>query len=201
MILDTEPDIEVVGEAGDGRQAVQLTRRERPDVVVMDIRMPGLDGLHATRELLHGGPVETRVLVLTTFDSDDYVYDALHAGASGFLLKTSPAEQLVEAIRVVAGGDSLLAPSITRRVIEQFVQQRPRPCPPQLSALTDREREVMLQIASGRSNTEIAKQLFVSEPTVKTHVTRLLAKLGLRDRVQVAIYAYEHGIVRPGHAR
>jgi DNA-binding NarL/FixJ family response regulator len=200
MILDTEPDIAVVAEAGDGREAVFLARQQRPDVVLMDIRMPGRDGLQATRDLLGRGDVDARVVVLTTFDSDDYVFEALHAGASGFLLKSSPPEQLVEAIRVVARGDSLLTPSVTRRVIEQFVRQRPVALipPPELAALTDREREVMLQIAAGRSNAEIAAQLFVSEPTVKTHVARLLMKLGLRDRVQVAIYAYEHSVVQPG---
>lgn len=201
MILDTEGDIEVVGEAGDGRQALFVARRERPDVVIMDIRMPHVDGLRATRELLGAGDVDTRVLVLTTFDSDDYVYEALHAGASGFLLKSSSPEQLVEAIRVVARGDSLLAPSVTRRVIEHYVKQPKPAAPAELDALTAREREVMLQIAAGRSNAEIAAGLFVSEPTVKTHVARILMKLGLRDRVQVAIYAYEHGIVERGITR
>lgn len=201
MILDTEGDIEVVGEAGDGRQALFVARRERPDVVIMDIRMPHVDGLRATRELLGAGDVDTRVLVLTTFDSDDYVYEALHAGASGFLLKSSSPEQLVEAIRVVARGESLLAPSVTRRVIEHYVKQPKPAAPAELDALTAREREVMLQIAAGRSNAEIAAGLFVSEPTVKTHVARILMKLGLRDRVQVAIYAYEHGIVERGITR
>ncbi len=202
MILDTEPDIQVVGEAGDGRAALSVVRRERPDVVLMDIRMPHVDGLQATRDLLQHGDLATRVLVLTTFDSDDYVYEALHAGASGFLLKSSSPEELVEAIRVVARGDGLLAPSVTRRVIEQFVRRPPVPAPPpEMDALTAREHEVLLQIALGRSNAEIASALFVSEATVKTHVARLLMKLGLRDRVQVAIYAYEHGIVERGSAR
>lgn len=199
-ILDTEPDIDVVAEAGDGGEAVFLARREHPDVVLMDIRMPGVDGLQATRELLSRDDVPSRVLVLTTFDSDDYVYEALHAGASGFLLKSSPPEHLVDGIRVIARGDSLLAPSVTRRVIEQYVRlpaHAPTP-PPAVESLTDREREVMLLIAAGHSNAEIGAALFVSEPTVKTHVARLLMKLSLRDRVQVAIYAYEHGIVRPG---
>ena len=199
MILDAEEDIEVVGEAADGREAVREVQRLRPDVVLMDIRMPDQDGIEATRQLVNGEG-SPRILILTTFDLDEYVYDALRAGASGFLLKDTPPEQLVEAIRVVAGGDSLLSPSVTTRVIEQFVankrpaQQRPRG----LDELTARETEVLGLVARGLSNAEIAKELWVSETTVKTHVARLLMKLGLRDRVQVVVLAYEHGVVEPG---
>lgn len=201
LILDAEPDIEVVAEAGDGRQAVELARRHRPDVVLMDIRMPVLDGLEATKRLLAGPNVSSRVLVLTTFDTDSYVYDALHAGASGFLLKSSSPEQLVHAIRVIAAGDALLDPAITRRLITEFIR-RPATAtqPDELASLTEREREVLIELAHGGSNIEIAGRLFVSEATVKTHVARLLMKLRVRDRVQAVIYAYEHGVVRPGDA-
>ncbi len=200
LILDAEPDVEVVAEAGDGRDALELARRHRPDVVLMDIRMPVLDGLEATRRLLADPDVPCRVLVLTTFDVDSYVYEALRAGASGFLLKSSSPEQLVHAIRVVAAGDALLDPAITRRLIGEFVRQSPAAEPPALATLTEREREVLVELARGGSNAEIAGRLFVSEATVKTHVARLLMKLAVRDRVQAVIYAYEHGVVRPGDA-
>jgi DNA-binding NarL/FixJ family response regulator len=199
LILDAEPDIEVVAEASDGRQAVEMSRRHRPDIVLMDIRMPGLDGLEATRQLAADPQVRARVLVLTTFDTDSYVYEALHSGASGFLLKSSRPEQLVHTIRVVAAGDALLDPAITRRLITEFVR---RPAvskqPAAVAALTEREREVLVELARGGSNAEIARRLFVSEATVKTHVARLLTKLQVRDRVQAVIYAYENGVVRPG---
>jgi DNA-binding NarL/FixJ family response regulator len=199
MILDAEKDVEVVGEASDGKEAVSEVRRLRPDVVLMDIRMPELDGIEATRQLT-GADDAPRILILTTFDLDEYVYDALRAGASGFLLKDTPPEQLVEAIRIVAGGDALLSPSVTKRVIEEFVaQKRPtQPKPRGLDDLTAREREVMTLVARGLSNAEIARELWVSETTVKTHVARMLMKLGLRDRVQAVVLAYEHGVVEPG---
>ncbi|NUT95745.1 MAG: response regulator transcription factor [Saccharothrix sp.] len=196
-LLDAQPDIEVVGSAGDGAAGVAEVRRLQPDVVLMDIRMPGTDGLTATR-LLADDPV--KVLVLTTFDLDDYVYEALRAGASGFLLKHSPARELLEAVRVVARGDALLAPSVTKRLIEDFVKARlARPVKPAaLSALTERETEVLRLIATGLSNTEIAAHLVLAEQTVKTHVSRVLMKLGLRDRAQAVIAAYESGLVVPG---
>ena len=194
MVLDAEPDIEVVGEAANGRQAVHSVGRLQPDVVLMDVRMPELDGIAATREIA-GGP--TRVLILTTFDLDEYVYDALAAGASGFLLKDVGPEQLTEGIRVVASGDALLAPTVTRRLIDELVAARRRPAPPpaELESLTPREREVLELVAQGLSNVEIAELLVVEETTVKTHVSRLLAKLDLRDRVQAVIFAYESGLV------
>jgi DNA-binding NarL/FixJ family response regulator len=194
MVLDAEPDIEVVGEAANGRQAVHGVGRLQPDVVLMDVRMPELDGIAATREIA-GGP--TRVLILTTFDLDEYVYDALAAGASGFLLKDVGPEQLTEGIRVVASGDALLAPTVTRRLIDELVAARRRPAPPpaELESLTPREREVLELVAQGLSNVEIAELLVVEETTVKTHVSRLLAKLDLRDRVQAVIFAYESGLV------
>jgi DNA-binding NarL/FixJ family response regulator len=199
-ILAGQPDMEVVGEAADGAEAVELARTTRPDVVVMDIRMPRLDGIAATRLLLerHGSPA--RVLMLTTFNQEAYVYDALRAGASGFLLKSSPPRELAGAIRTVAAGDALLAPEITRAMIEDYVQ-RPRPgsaTPQVLGVLTPRELEVLGLIARGSANAEIAAALFLSEPTVKTHVTRILAKLQLRDRVHAVVLAYECGLVRPG---
>jgi DNA-binding NarL/FixJ family response regulator len=199
-ILAGQPDIDVVGEAEDGAEAVELALETRPDVVVMDIRMPRLDGIAATRLLLDRHASSARVLVLTTFNQEAYVYDALRAGASGFLLKSSPPRELAGAIRTVAGGDALLAPEITRAMIEDYVQ-RPRPgtvTPQVLSVLTPRELEVLGLIARGRANAEIAAELFLSEPTVKTHVTRILAKLQLRDRVHAVVLAYECGLVRPG---
>jgi DNA-binding NarL/FixJ family response regulator len=201
MILEAEEDMDVVGEAADGRQAVAETRRLRPDVVLMDVRMPDVDGIEATRRLLGAGGADAKVVMLTTFDMDEYVYDALRAGASGFLLKDVPPEQLVAGIRAVASGDALLAPSVTRRVIEEFVRRPPdsvRTAPPELAELTAREREVLELIARGRSNAEIAKELFVSETTVKTHVAHVLMKLNLRDRVQAVVFAYESGLVLPG---
>lgn len=198
LLLEAEPDVDVIGEARDGRQAIDETRRLRPDVVLMDIQMPGMDGIEATRELsLADDPA--RVMMLTTFERDDYVFEALRAGASGFLLKNAPPEDLVEAIHVVAGGDALLAPSITRRVCEQFASQGIVPSRVhELDGLTEREREVLVLISRGLSNGEIAQRLFLGEATVKTHVSRTLAKLGLRDRVQAVVMAYETGLVRPG---
>jgi DNA-binding NarL/FixJ family response regulator len=206
MILGAQPDIEVVGEADDGAEAIRVVRAARPDVVLMDVRMPELDGLAATRDLLSEGPAGRhvpKILILTTFDADDYVYEALAAGASGFLLKDTPPEQLVDAVRLVAAGESLLAPTVTRRLIEHFVSSRAaREQPPDgMDELTPRELEVFRLIARGLSNTEIASELVVSEATVKTHVARILLKLGLRDRVQVVVTAYESGLVRPGAER
>jgi DNA-binding NarL/FixJ family response regulator len=201
MILDAEGDIDVVGEASDGREAVREVQRLRPDVVLMDIRMPEQDGIEATRQLVAAANGEgPRILMLTTFDLDEYVYEALRAGASGFLLKDTPPEQLVAAIRVVAGGDALLAPSVTKRVIEEFVAKgrSAQPKPRGLDELTAREHEVLILVARGLSNAEIAKELFVSETTVKTHVARVLMKLAIRDRVQAVVLAYEHGVVEPG---
>jgi DNA-binding NarL/FixJ family response regulator len=199
MILEAEDDIEVVAEAEDGAQAVSQTRELRPDVVLMDVRMPVLDGIAATRQIVEED-APTRVLVLTTFDRDEIVYDAMKAGASGFLLKSVPPAKLADAIRTVAGGDALLAPTVTRRLVEQFVG-RPSPgnvTPPEVAQLTEREREVLQLIARGRSNAEIAAGLVVSEATVKTHVNRVFSKLSLRDRVQAVVLAYETGLVRPG---
>lgn len=196
MILESDPAITVVGEAATGEQAVDATRRLKPDVVLMDIQMPGGDGLWATREI-----TGSRVVILTTFERDDYVFEALQAGASGFLLKNAPPEHLVEAVRVVAAGDALLAPSVTRRIIEQFAR---RPVDKDVRAavdsLTPREREVLILLARGMSNSELAAELHVSEGTIKTHLSSLLAKLGLRDRVQAVVLAYESGLVTPGRA-
>ena len=202
MILEAEGDLTVVAEAGDGEEAVEQARRQPPDVVLMDIRMPGMDGLEATRRLTRGAPDLTppKVVMLTTFDLDEYVYEALRAGASGFLLKDSPRADLIAAVRAAAAGNALLAPTVTRRLIEAFARRPPEaaPSPARLASLTAREREVLVLLARGGSNTEIAAALFVSEATVKTHVGNLLAKLGLRDRVQAVILAYETGIVVPG---
>jgi DNA-binding NarL/FixJ family response regulator len=199
MILEAQKDIEVVGEAADGSEAVNIAGEIEPDVILMDIRMPILDGLEATRRVL-ADDGKSRVLILTTFDVDEYVYEAMKAGASGFLLKDVRPEQLAEAVRVVAAGDALLAPAITRRLVEQFVR-RPPPgshTPPELTELTDRELEVLKLVARGLSNSEIASVLFLTEATVKTHVTRILAKLNLRDRVQAVVLAYESGVIQPG---
>jgi DNA-binding NarL/FixJ family response regulator len=201
MILAAQDDIEVVGVAADGAKAIALARETTPDVVLMDVRMPGMDGLEATRRLLRnstdGAP---RVLILTTFDLDEYIYEALKAGASGFLLKDAPRAQLLAGVRTVAAGDSLLAPSITRRLIEEFVRRRPggQPLPPAVARLSEREREVLRLVARGLSNAEVGRELFVSEATVKTHVAHVLQKLGLRDRVQAVVLAYESGLVAPG---
>ena len=197
-LIDREPDLEVVAEATDGVEAIELTRRHRPDVVLMDIRMPNIDGLTATQRVL-ALPQPPRVLVLTTFDRNEWVYEALRAGASGFLLKDVRGSQLTEALRTVAGGESLLAPSITRRLIEEFVLAHPstRPSAPP-SMLTEREAEVLRLLAAGLSNAEIAERLVVGHSTVKSHVNRLLTKLDLRDRAQAVVFAYESGFVRPG---
>jgi DNA-binding NarL/FixJ family response regulator len=199
MILEARPDLEVVGEAEDGLQAVALAGQTDPDVILMDVRMPQMDGVEATRRILAAGS-RARVIVLTTYDIDEYVFDAIRAGASAFLLKDVQPTQLVEAIRLVAAGDALLAPSVTRRLLERFAQTLPdnRPLPDVVAELTDRELEVLRLLASGLSNSELATTLFVSEATVKTHVSNLLHKLNLRDRVQAVILAYEAGLVRPG---
>jgi DNA-binding NarL/FixJ family response regulator len=200
LVLEEEDDMEVVGEAGDGEQAVASVRRLKPDVVLMDIRMPGMDGLEATRRLAGDPAVAARVLVLTTFGLDEYVFGALRAGAAGFLLKDAPPEQLVEGVRVVAAGEALLAPAITRQVVEAFAKT-PEPRPEHAAALaelTTREREVLTLLARGHSNPEIADALIISGTTAKTHVGHVLLKLGLRDRVQAVIFAYEAGVVTPG---
>jgi DNA-binding NarL/FixJ family response regulator len=198
MILRVEPDLEVVGEAADGREAVELARSLQPDVVLMDIRMPGVDGIEATRRVTTLDPAP-RVLVLTTFDLDEYVYESLRAGASAFLLKDAPEQQLVAAVRVVADGGSLFSPSVTRRLIEEFARPAAAESPA-LADLTARELEVLRLVARGRSNAEIATDLVVSEHTAKTHVASILQKLGLRNRVQAVVFAYETGLVRPGDA-
>ncbi|MFF4370863.1 response regulator [Streptomyces sp. NPDC001594] len=202
-LLNAQPDIEVVGEAGDGQQGIELCAAHRPDVVLMDVRMPVLDGLEATRRLMAPPPGtghRPRVLMLTTFDIDDYVYDALAAGASGFLLKDAPPADLIRAVRVVAAGEALLSPRVTRRLIEGFVRSRPpaRPAEGRLHGLTPRETEVLVQIARGRSNAEIAGELFLAEQTVKTHVGRILDKISARDRAQAIVFAYESGLVKAG---
>ena len=199
MVLDAEPGIEVVGEAADGAAAVELVCRERPDVVLMDVRMPGVDGIEATRRITTAG-LPSRVVMLTTFDMDQYVYAALRAGASGFLLKDVPPEELVAGLHAVSAGESLLAPSVTRRVVQAFLDNGPVSAAPSpaLETLTAREREILVLMARGRSNAEIAAELVVSETTVKTHVGRVLMKLGLRDRVHAVIYAYESGVVARG---
>jgi DNA-binding NarL/FixJ family response regulator len=199
LILDAQDDIEVVGEAANGREAIEEATKFHPDVLLMDVRMPELDGISATRTIVTEG-LAARVLVLTTFDEDRIVYDAMKAGASGFLLKSAPPAQLVDAVRTVASGDALLAPSVTRRLVEDFVRRPPpgEERPELLTSLTEREQEVLALIARGLSNAEIAAQLFLSGATVKTHVNRILSKLGLRDRVQAVVAAYETGLVRPG---
>jgi DNA-binding NarL/FixJ family response regulator len=196
MILRAEPDIDVVGEAADGAEAIALARERDPDVVLMDVRMPNVDGIAATRQIMDRGEHAPRVLVLTTFDLDEYVYEALRAGASGFLLKDAPEEQLVSGIRIVAGGASLFAPAVTRRLIERFAVAAPPAPPAALGELTPREFEVLRLVARGLSNAEIAAELVLSEHTAKTHVAHILDKLDLRDRVQAVVLAYESGIVR-----
>jgi DNA-binding NarL/FixJ family response regulator len=206
MIIEAEGDLTVTGEAGDGAEAVDRARRNPPDVVLMDIRMPGTNGIEATRRIVAASPA-VRVLVLTTFDLDEYAFGALRAGASGFLLKDVRPAELVTAIRTVASGDAVVSPRVTRRLLEEYAQVMPVPAAqlaeryPQLSALTGREREVLEAVARGLSNAEIAAELCVSETTVKSHVGRILAKLGLRDRVQIVVLAYEAGLVRPGKHR
>ena len=198
FVLDAEDDLEVVAEAGDGREALAVVARTRPDVVLMDIRMPGMDGLAATRALLERDP-GAHVVVLTTFDEDELLFEALRAGASGFLLKVSPPEQLIAAVRSAADGSALIDPAVTRRVIETFARQPAPPDPPRaLAELTPRELEVLRILARGLSNAEIATELVVSEATVKTHVARILMKLGLRDRAQAVVFAYEAGVIHPG---
>ncbi len=203
MILEAEDDLTVVGEAGDGEEAVQLAQRHAPDVALMDIRMPGTDGIEATQRITAAGPLP-KVLVLTTFDLDEYAFGALRAGASGFLLKDVRPGELVAAIRTVAAGDAVVSPRVTRRLLEEYAQVLPVPASqreprfPRLATLTDREREVLIAVARGLSNTEIAATLFVSEATVKSHVGRILAKLALRDRVQIVVLAYEAGLIQPG---
>ena len=205
IILQSEPGIEVVGEAANGADGIRLARELNVDVICMDVQMPGMDGLEATRQIVSDSAIRSRVLILTTFDRDDYLFEALSAGASGFLLKTASPENLVEAVQVLARGDALLSPSVTKRVIESAVRpghgvtaQPEAPAPiahPVISELTEREREVLAELAQGHSNTEIATRLFVGEATVKTHVSNVLTKLGLRDRIQAVVFAYENGIV------
>lgn len=199
-LLAAEPDIEVVGEAGDGAQAVRLTGQTRPDVVLMDIRMPGVDGLTATRQIAADPRLsEVRIIVLTTFELDEYVGEALRAGAAGFLVKNTQPAELIQGVRVVAAGDGLLSPSVTRRVIEQFAARTAAPAAPRrLAELTEREREVVALVGTGLSNDEIAARLVVSPATAKTHVSRAMVKLGARDRAQLVVFAYEAGLVRPG---
>ncbi len=200
MILDSADDIDVVGEASDGREALDKVRRRRPDVVLMDIRMPEMDGVTATGLLTSDPNVDSRILILTTFDLDDYVYGALRAGASGFLIKDTPPEQLIDAVRVIAEGEALLSPSVTRRLVEEFANatRATADAVPGIDDLTERETEVLEAMSAGMSNAEIAKALYVGETTVKTHVGRVLMKLGVRDRVQAVVAAYESGLVRPG---
>ncbi len=201
MILEAEDDIDVAGEAGDGEEAVAVARRLQPDVVLMDVQMPKLDGLEATRRIAHDASIRSRILILTTFERDDYVFEALRAGASGFMLKNAAPEDLVRAVRVVAIGEALLDPSITRRVIEDYAQRAaPRKNDVGLDRLTEREVEVLRLLATGKSNAELAAHLYLGEGTVKTHVSHVLGKLGLRDRVQAVVFAYESGLVERGEA-
>lgn len=201
MILEAEDDIDVAGEASDGEEAVAVTRQLQPDVVLMDIQMPKVDGLEATRRIAQDASTDSRILILTTFERDDYIFEALRAGASGFMLKNAAPEDLVRAVRVVATGDALLDPAITRRVIEDYAQRAaPRKDHARLARLTEREREVLRLLATGKSNAELAAHLYLGEGTVKTHVSHLLGKLGLRDRVQAVVFAYETGLVEPGEA-
>ncbi|KQQ06213.1 MULTISPECIES: response regulator [unclassified Rathayibacter] len=202
IILESEPGIVIVGEARTGREAVERAAELCPDVICMDVQMPGMDGLAATREIVQDPRLCSSVLILTTFDRDDYLFDALSAGASGFLLKNASPEDLVEAVQVVARGDAMLAPDVTRRVLERFATDPARQIPdhPGISELTDREREVLAHLARGWSNAEIASQLYVGEATVKTHVSKILMKLRVRDRIQAVVFAYEHGIAVPGRS-
>jgi DNA-binding NarL/FixJ family response regulator len=202
MILESEDDIEIVGEACDGEQAISVARSVQPDVVLMDVQMPTMDGIEATGRIAQDASIPSRIVILTTFERDDYVFEALRAGASGFLLKNSPSEELVHAVRVVAGGDALLAPSITRKVIEGFIR-RPAHLSNEieLGRLTERETEILRLLATGKSNSELAAHLFVGEGTIKTHVSNVLTKLGLRDRMQAVIFAYESGLIEPGQHR
>ena len=201
MILEAEDDIDVAGEASDGEEAVAVTRQLQPDVVLMDIQMPKVDGLEATRRIAQDASTDSRILILTTFERDDYIFEALRAGASGFMLKNAAPEDLVRAVRVVATGDALLDPAITRRVIQDYAQRAaPRKDHARLARLTEREREVLRLLATGKSNAELAAHLYLGEGTVKTHVSHLLGKLGLRDRVQAVVFAYETGLVEPGEA-
>jgi DNA-binding NarL/FixJ family response regulator len=205
LVLDAQEDMRVVGEAGDGAAALRLVQAKQPDVVLMDVRMPGMDGIEATRRIVAGAS-STRVLILTTFDLDEYAYAGLQAGASGFLLKDVPPPDLLSAIRAVASGDAVVAPAVTRRLLDAFLPHLPVPgagaatsaLPRELDELTAREREILIEVAAGLSNAEIAGRLVLAEGTVKTHVGRVLSKLHLRDRVQAVVYAYEHGLVRPG---
>jgi DNA-binding NarL/FixJ family response regulator len=199
LILEAEEDIEVVGEASDGEEAVAVTRELQPNLVLMDVQMPKLDGLEATRRIAQDADTRSRILILTTFEQDDYVFEALRSGASGFMLKNASPEELVHAVRIVAAGEALLAPSITRRVIAEYSQRAaPRKNDAGLDQLTDRELEVLRLLATGKSNAELASHLYLGEGTVKTHVSHLLGKLGLRDRVQAVVFAYESGVVEPG---
>ena len=201
LIIEAEDDLEIAGEAADGEEAIEATRRLEPDVVLMDIQMPKLDGIAATRRIAEDPNIRSRVVILTTFEQDDYVFEALRAGASGFLLKNAPPEQLVEAVRTVAAGDALLSPAVTRRVIEDYAQRTvARNNNKGLDSLTERELEVLRLLATGKSNAELAQELFLGEGTIKTHVSHLLAKLGLRDRVQAVVFAYESGLISPGHS-
>jgi DNA-binding NarL/FixJ family response regulator len=202
LLLDSQEDIEVVGEAGDGDEAVQLARRHRPDVVLMDIRMPGTDGLAATRAIAADDRLaDVRVVILTTFELDEYVFEAVRSGATGFIVKNTKPVELLQAVRAVAGGDALLSPSVTRRLIREFAARtRDAPAMPSLDALTEREREVMVLVAEGLTNDEIAERLVVSRLTAKTHVSRAMVKLGARERIQLVVIAYESGLVRPGWA-
>jgi len=201
MILEAEDDIEVVGEAGDGDQGVAVARQLRPDVVLMDVQMPRMDGLEATSRIVGEADLASRVVILTTFERDDYVFEALRAGASGFLLKNAPPEDLVHAVRVVAAGEALLSPSVTRRVIEEYSRRpAPRSNDADLHRLTEREVEVLQLLATGKSNSELAAHLYLGEGTIKTHVSNVLTKLGLRDRMQAVVFAYESGLVEPGRS-
>jgi DNA-binding NarL/FixJ family response regulator len=199
LILEAEPGVSVVGEAGDGEEAVAAARRLKPDIVLMDVQMPRVDGLEATRRIAQDRALHTRVLILTTFERDDYVFEALRAGASGFMLKNATPEDLIRAVRIVAGGEALLAPSITRRVIEDYASHSsPARRDDRLDDLTERELEVLCLLATGKSNSELAAHLYLGEGTIKTHVSHVLGKLGLRDRVQAVVFAYESGLVEPG---